>query len=114
MLQQPSELRFRSLRRSNTTLATKVLLIPGAEQLLYAVGYADASAEPDTESDPQLRLPAASFDEPLLRQAVSGLDRLVDTPTSNAASLPMPPLGQAAAGTPVTLRTWDARFRRHS
>ena len=111
VLDQPSELRFRRLRRSNSTLAIKVLPIPGVEQLLHAVGFEETSTN---EREPVLFLSAASIDEPLLRQALSGLDQLIEAlPPALAPTYVCPGgLSQTEAGTPVTLRGWDSRFRR--
>jgi len=112
VLDQPSELRFRRLRRSNSTLA-KVLPIPGVEQLLHAVGFEETSTN---EHEPVLFLSAASIDEALLRQALSGLDQLIEAfppALAPAARVAAPGvLNQTEAGTPVTLRGWDSRFRR--
>lgn len=115
VLDQPSELRFRRLRYSNSTLATKVLPVPGAEELLRAIGFERTSV--DEHNDPSvLLLPAAAVDKPLLRQVLTGLDDLVEPLPSALAPVPcMPSLnipGETAAGTPVTLRSWDSRFRR--
>ena len=115
ILEQPDELRFRSLRCSNSTLAGKVLPVPGARQLLLAIGF--QPAEPGSSglnARGYLRLPTAAVDAALLRRAVDGLDRLLEVP----ASAPAPagvvdlPEGQAAAGTPFALRNWDSRFRQ--
>jgi hypothetical protein len=114
VLDQPSELRFRRLRRSNSTLATKVLPIPGAEGLLHAIGFETTSVNEHAES--VLFLSAASVDEPLLRQALIGLDDLIEVlrsvvaPAPHVASPSIP--GETAAGTPVSLQRWDSRFRR--
>lgn len=117
VLEQPSEVRFRRLRCSNSTLATKVLPIPGAKLLLHALGFEETSA--DEPAEVVLLMPHASVDTDLLQQALSGLNDLmkpVSTALAAASSVPGPrppdDLRQREAGTPVTLRTWDSRFRR--
>ena len=117
VLEQPSDVRFRRLRCSNSTLATKVLPIPGAKQLLHALGFEETSADEPTEA--VFLMPPASVDTGLLQQAVTGLNTLIEPVPAALAPAPSAPgprppddLRQTEAGTPVTLRTWDSRFRR--
>ena len=103
VLDQPSELRFRRLRRSNSALANKVLPIPGAEELLHAIGFETISVDEHAES--LMFLSAASVDETLLRQALTGLDDLIEVlPSALAPALHVPSSSipsETSAGTPV-------------